>query len=71
MAKGLRKNDPYKNMGSGKEGIRPGFLGGSGDGDKKADDSGLTPKESASKDAADNFGAAEDAATEEGLSSQL
>ena len=27
----LRKNDPYNEMDSGHEGIRPGFLGGSGD----------------------------------------
>ncbi len=69
MASGLSKNDPNNAVvNSEKSGIRPGFLGGSGGGDKP---SGLTGKSSDSEktekanQAKAEFGNAEDAAAEQ------
>jgi len=52
MDDGLKKNDPYRGMQSGKDEIRPGFLGG-GSADRKSD---------GAKGAAEDFRAAEDVA---------
>ena len=69
MASGLSKNDPNNAViDSEKSGIRPGFLGGSGGGDKP---SGLTGESSDSEktekanQAKAEFGNAEDAAAEQ------
>ncbi len=54
MDDGLKKNDPYRGMQSGKDEIKPGFLGGDGGGDKpggsKKDDKQAAAKEEAAKD---------------------